>query len=142
MNVIASFPAAAEAGFYRSLGWRRSLIRDRGSRVIVGEASDARIGREPQPARRTRLVHTSPHWCTIAPRIIGENRTMAGRGKSVRTSVLLPEETHSRLQDLATANDVSAAWVIRQAILRFLDEHSGQVALPLRRRAEELAKSQ
>lgn len=67
---------------------------------------------------------------------------MAGRGKSVRTSVLLPEETHSRLQDLATANDVSAAWVIRQAILRFLDEHSGQVALPLRRRAEELAKSQ
>jgi predicted transcriptional regulator len=52
--------------------------------------------------------------------------------KSVRTSVILPEDAHSRIQALADANDVSAAWVIRAAIVRFLDEHSGQTELPLR----------
>ncbi|MCP1561928.1 UNVERIFIED_ORG: putative transcriptional regulator [Methylobacterium sp. SuP10 SLI 274] len=58
---------------------------------------------------------------------------MAGsEKKSVRTSVILPEEAHARVQALADANDVSAAWVIRAAILRFLDEHGGQTELPLR----------
>ncbi|WP_279597076.1 CopG family transcriptional regulator [Methylobacterium sp. J-068] len=52
--------------------------------------------------------------------------------KSVRTSVILPEEAHARVQALADANDVSAAWVIRAAILRFLEEHGGQTELPLR----------
>ena len=52
--------------------------------------------------------------------------------KSVRTSVILPEDTHTRLQALADANDVSAAWVIRAAVLRFLEEHGGQTELPLR----------
>lgn len=52
--------------------------------------------------------------------------------KTVRTSVLLPEGTHSRLQRLADTNDVSTAWVIRQAVVRFLDEHAGQPELPLR----------
>ncbi|WP_089290773.1 MULTISPECIES: CopG family transcriptional regulator [unclassified Azospirillum] len=52
--------------------------------------------------------------------------------KSVRTSVILPEDAHSRIQALADANDVSAAWVIRAAIVRFLDEHSDQTELPLR----------
>ena len=58
---------------------------------------------------------------------------MAGsEKKSVRTSVILPEEAHARVQALADANDVSAAWVIRAAILRFLEEHGGQTELPLR----------
>lgn len=52
--------------------------------------------------------------------------------KTVRTSVMLPEETHSRVQALADANHVSAAWVIRTAVQRFLDEHQGQLELPLR----------
>ena len=52
--------------------------------------------------------------------------------KTIRTSVLLPEEAHLRLQALAEANDVSAAWVIRVAVQRFLDEHHGQQELPLR----------
>ncbi len=52
--------------------------------------------------------------------------------KSVRTSVLLPEESYSRVQSLADANDVSTAWVIRQAVLRFLDDYMGEAQLSLR----------
>jgi Ribbon-helix-helix protein, copG family len=52
--------------------------------------------------------------------------------RTVRTSVLLPEDVHARLQALAEANDVSAAWVVRLAVQRFLDEHNGQQELPLR----------
>ncbi|MDY0885432.1 CopG family transcriptional regulator [Dongia soli] len=52
--------------------------------------------------------------------------------KSVRTSVLLPEDAHARIQALADANHISAAWVIRAAVLRFLEEHGDQEELPLR----------
>ena len=51
---------------------------------------------------------------------------------AVRTSVILPEDAHARIQALAVANDVSSAWVIRQAVLKFLDEHGSQTELPLR----------
>lgn len=58
---------------------------------------------------------------------------MAGsEKKSVLTSVILSEDAHARLRALADANDVSAAWVIRAAVLRFLEEHGGQMELPLR----------
>ncbi|PZP44834.1 MAG: hypothetical protein DI601_11340 [Azospirillum brasilense] len=58
---------------------------------------------------------------------------MTKRPKStIRTSVLLPEEARAQIEALATANDVSVAWVMRHAILRFLDEHGGQQELPLR----------
>lgn len=52
--------------------------------------------------------------------------------KSVRTSVILPQEAHDRIQALAEANHVSAAWVIRAAVLQFLEEHGDQTQLPLR----------
>lgn len=52
--------------------------------------------------------------------------------KTVRTSVLLPEEAYARIQRLAETNDVSTAWVIRHALLKFLDNHEGQAELPLR----------
>jgi len=53
--------------------------------------------------------------------------------KSVRTSVILPEDVHARIQALADANDVSAAWVIRTALIRFLETHGdNQTELPLR----------
>jgi predicted DNA-binding protein len=52
--------------------------------------------------------------------------------KSVRTSVILPEDAHTRIQALAEANDVSAAWVIRAAVLSFLEEHGDQTQLPLK----------
>lgn len=56
---------------------------------------------------------------------------------SIRTSVILPETARSRIDALAAANDVSAAWVIRHAVLRFLDEHGDQTELPLRLPAEK-----
>jgi predicted DNA-binding protein len=52
--------------------------------------------------------------------------------KSVRTSVILPEDAHTRIQALAEANNVSAAWVIRAAVLRFLEEYGDQTQLPLK----------
>ena len=51
---------------------------------------------------------------------------------TVRTSVILPERAHARIEALAAANDVSTAWVIRHAVLRFLEEHGDQTELPLR----------
>ena len=56
----------------------------------------------------------------------------ASIAKSVRTSVILPETAHSRVQALADANDVSAAWVIRAAVTRFLEEHGEETQLPLK----------
>ena len=50
--------------------------------------------------------------------------------KPVRTSVVLPEEAYARVQRMAAANDVSIAWVIRQAVQRFLDSHEYQTELP------------
>lgn len=52
--------------------------------------------------------------------------------KSVRTSVILPQAAHSRVQALADANDVSAAWVIRAAVTQFLEDHGDETQLPLK----------
>ena len=52
-------------------------------------------------------------------------------GKTVRTTVLLPERIHRQVQAVAVVNDVSAAWVIRQAVLHYLSTRSGQSELPL-----------
>lgn len=62
--------------------------------------------------------------------------------KTVRTSVLLPEDTHLQIQALADANHVSSAWVIRTAVQRFLDEYQGQLELPLRLSARQGSKSE
>lgn len=58
-------------------------------------------------------------------------RFATGKTKSVRTSVMLPAECYEQIQALADANQVSAAWVIRHAVLRLLREQTGQLQLPL-----------
>lgn len=58
---------------------------------------------------------------------------MAATRKTVRSTVLLPEPVHRQVQALAAANDVSAAWVVRQAVLHYLSSRSGQTELPLGR---------
>ncbi|WP_199136042.1 CopG family transcriptional regulator [Delftia sp. ASV31] len=57
---------------------------------------------------------------------------IAPDGKTVRTSVMLPEDTHLQVQAMADANHVSSAWVIRMAVQRFLEDNQGQLPLPLR----------
>lgn len=57
---------------------------------------------------------------------------IARDGRSVRTSLVLPEDTHMQVQAMADANHVSAAWIIRMAVQRFLEENQGQLTLPLR----------
>ena len=42
-----------------------------------------------------------------------------------------PSECYAQIQALADANHVSSAWVIRHALLKFLDEQTGQLRLPL-----------
>jgi len=52
--------------------------------------------------------------------------------RSVRTFVMLPNESYGRIQALAEANDVSSAWwVIRLLIPKFLHQQNGQFHLPL-----------
>jgi hypothetical protein len=69
----------------------------------------------------------------------GEGTAMVGSmRKSVRTSVMLSEDAYARVQAVAVANDVSAAWVIRHAVLKFLDKRGDQAALqPLRSSAKK-----
>lgn len=38
----------------------------------------------------------------------------------VRTSVILPQDAHDQLVNLAQENDASVAWVIRKAIMQYL----------------------
>ncbi|RVP54064.1 ribbon-helix-helix protein, CopG family [Sinorhizobium meliloti] len=45
---------------------------------------------------------------------------------------MLPAGVHARIQALADANNVSTAWVIRAAVIQFLEEHAGETQLPLK----------
>lgn len=56
---------------------------------------------------------------------------MARADDSVRTSVMLPSRVHRQVAALAAANDVSTAWVVRQAVIRYLAERRGQGELLL-----------
>ena len=79
-----------------------------------------------------------PEWCTLHQNGIllvlqkPQGGIVAAGKKVVRTSVILPEDAHARVQALASANGVSAAWIIRTAVIRFLDQHEEQIELPLR----------
>lgn len=42
--------------------------------------------------------------------------------KDYRTSVILSEEQHIRLKKIADKQDVSIAWVVRQAVEIYLDQ--------------------
>lgn len=59
-------------------------------------------------------------------------KSTAKKVRSVRTSVMLPAEYYEQIQALADANQVSSAWVIRHALLKFLNEQNAQLQLPLR----------
>lgn len=57
---------------------------------------------------------------------------MPSHRKMIRTSVLLPEDTYAHVQSLAERHDVSVAWIIRHAVIRFLEEHGVEAELPPR----------
>jgi predicted transcriptional regulator len=57
---------------------------------------------------------------------------MATDVRMLLTSVLLPEETYARTQRMAEAHDVSTAWVIRHALLKFLGSREQQIELSVR----------
>lgn len=52
--------------------------------------------------------------------------------ETVRTTVLLPERVYREVQALAAASDVSSAWIVRQAVIRYLADRGSQTELPLR----------
>ncbi len=43
------------------------------------------------------------------------------RAKSVRTSVSIPQELHEEVERIAARQQVSVAWVIRQAVKKFVE---------------------
>jgi len=49
----------------------------------------------------------------------------AQQRKDFRTSVILSEGQHLKLNSIAVENDVSVAWLIRQAITRLLVDNGG-----------------
>ena len=53
------------------------------------------------------------------------------RKKTTRLTVSLDEADYAALNAMASRSDVSASWVIRQAVQRFLREHDAQPELPL-----------
>jgi predicted transcriptional regulator len=54
------------------------------------------------------------------------------KDKTVRTSVIVPADIYQRVQDLAAKNDVSAAWIVRHALMEFLSAHTEENAIPLK----------
>jgi predicted transcriptional regulator len=56
---------------------------------------------------------------------------MGKKAGSVRTSVMVPEDSCAQIQALADASQVSSAWVNRRALLKFLNGRTGQLRLPL-----------
>jgi hypothetical protein len=78
------------------------------------------------------VVHDAPRQHMLGASCIRKRFMAAASKKTVRTSVILPESAHARIQALADTNNVSAAWVIRAAIMQFLEEHDDETQLPLK----------
>ena len=45
------------------------------------------------------------------------------RAQSVRASISFPPDVYETLEHLATQKKVSLAWVVRDAVERYVDEH-------------------
>lgn len=57
------------------------------------------------------------------------------KDKTVRTSVIVPADVYQQVQDLAAQHDVSAAWIMRHALVEFLATHEHDRSLPLKERS-------
>jgi predicted transcriptional regulator len=55
------------------------------------------------------------------------------KDKTVRTSMIVPSSAYEEVQELAAANDVSVAWIMRHALMEFLRVHRGETKIPLQR---------
>ena len=51
-----------------------------------------------------------------------DSQSSAKSGKPVRITVTIPFENYERVQTLAKKNEVSAAWVVRQAVEEYLNK--------------------
>lgn len=51
--------------------------------------------------------------------------------KSIRTTVSLAHAQHKLLQEIAESNGLSVSWVIRQAVTKFLEQHTTQEFSPI-----------
>jgi hypothetical protein len=62
-----------------------------------------------------------------------EGEMPVDKDKTVRTSMIVPSDTYREVQELAVANDVSVAWIMRHALQEFLKSHRGENNIPLKR---------
>ena len=85
------------------------------------------------PGLGTKVVQNAPSWHIFGYFFI---TAASDRGRHdpairpVQTTVVPLGDAYARVQRMAAANDVSIAWVIRQAVQRFLDSHEYQTELP------------
>ena len=70
-----------------------------------------------------RRHHDGVQWCKMA-----EHRTASDSPKpnsgSVRVSVSFDAQDYAEIKNIAGANRVSAAWVVREAVTRYLDSRT------------------
>jgi hypothetical protein len=69
----------------------------------------------------TQVVHL--HIMTQQQQETGAMPSRSSR-KEFRTSVILTEGQFKRIREMAQANDASIAWVLRQAVDRYLEAQS------------------
>jgi hypothetical protein len=116
------------------------------SRVEFGSTQFHAQGAPMSSLLRTRPSHQSGAFCTalhlVAPNRFGLVHNLADmpvarkrrRPLESRLSVSLRQEQHDALDEIAEANHVTAAWVVRLACDKLIEEyHSGQLTLPIYR---------
>ena len=68
--------------------------------------------------------HSGVKWCIKEPVVAKRAKSQAKpdkEPKGVRMSVTLPPEVHEELEGVAKKQSVSLAWVVRQAVTKYLE---------------------
>lgn len=67
-------------------------------------------------------LYISPHWCNVVNIMTNNEITPRSETNAVRASISFPAEHYAELERLAHARKVSLAWVVRDAVEKYLAE--------------------
>jgi predicted DNA-binding protein len=63
-------------------------------------------------------------WCKLAGRAMKNNRNNVASHRKVRASISLPPELYEGVERIARAKKVSIAWVVRDAVEKYLESEN------------------
>jgi hypothetical protein len=98
------------------------------------------LSRNSRPSHHSGAIYIGLHL--VAPNRVGLVHNLSAmpgarkrrRPLEARLSVSLRQEQHDALDEIAEANHATAAWVVRLACDKLIEEyHSGQLSLPIYR---------